>query len=452
MDQIRIKYSATDKAQPPQPIRMPTDGWGGLPQKTVDGSEPQPWHCLPFVEGSTYGLELIYPYETECRVIHENGTIRFDWDFRREPGVQLTGGEFMAFSPPSASKYYLFNTKLDLQPPSGYVLRTEPHPRFFTADQADVPMPMIGHLQNQWYSRRLFVVFRSPRKGETHVFRKGEPYAQVLFVPQRASYALVPMTSEEDAARRKQEADVDVTKSKIAEYIWQSPGGAEFNNHYKVLARAFGRDGSAGVLAVISDGMEKHAASLPKDKSIPECLMIGQQLLAERKNNEARAVFVHILQRDPQNAQAMTNLGICAASMGHATAAIHLMSRAVALQPRVPLFHANLGELFHLMGKFAEAESSFRAASQLDPRNPGSISSLGLTLAHLNRFPEALQLCRSAQSAAPQNPVITFRLGAVLALQGDTTQARQLYQTAIAQNPNFIEAKLALEELERTNK
>src|SRR5262249_3844267 len=153
-------------------------------------------------EGCTYGLELVYPFETECQVVNDNGDVRFEWDFAREPGGVLTGGEFMHFAPRRATKYYLFNTRVDIQAPPGHVLRTEPHPRSFTDDIGTVPLAMIAHLQNEWYPRVLFVVFRAPRPGERHVFRKGEPYVQLLFVPQRVRYEPTPLSPEEEAARR----------------------------------------------------------------------------------------------------------------------------------------------------------------------------------------------------------------------------------------------------------
>src|SRR5947207_12525839 len=120
MQNLNIKYATYVNAPPPRPIRIEVGGWSGPAEKMVDGSEPQPWHCLPFVEGSTYGLELVYPYEAECHVVGANGTIRFEWDFAKEPGGVLTGGEFRAFAPVDASKYYVFSTRLDLVPPPGY--------------------------------------------------------------------------------------------------------------------------------------------------------------------------------------------------------------------------------------------------------------------------------------------------------------------------------------------
>jgi hypothetical protein len=189
MDSLTIKYNTYARALPPRPIQT-----ADAPKKSEEGTSPalgreEPW--LPFVAAATYGLELTYPYEIECQVIHDHGTIRFDWDFTKEPDGGLTGGEFAAFAPRHASKYYLFNTRLDLLPPPGYVLRTEPHPRFFTDDSGTVAPALIGHVQNEWYPRLLYVVFPTPRPGQRHIFRKGEPFAQVLLVPQPVNYETI---------------------------------------------------------------------------------------------------------------------------------------------------------------------------------------------------------------------------------------------------------------------
>ena len=91
MDKLQVKYSTYSKATPPQPIRIKAPGWAGAADKMEDGSPGQPWHCLPFVEGAAYGLELVYPYENECHVVNDGGKVRFEWDFANEPGGGVTG-------------------------------------------------------------------------------------------------------------------------------------------------------------------------------------------------------------------------------------------------------------------------------------------------------------------------------------------------------------------------
>src|SRR5688572_28765741 len=222
MDKLQIKYATYAKALPPQPIRLKTPGWAGAADKMEDGSAGQPWHCLPFVEASTYGLELIYQFDTQCQVINDNGLVRFDWDYSKEPGGDLTGAEFATFFPKEASKYYLFTTRIDIQAPPGYVIRTEPHPRFFTDAINTVPCAIIGHLQTEWWARKLFVVFKVPSPGQRHIFRKGEPYAQIIFVPQRLNYELIKMTPEEEAHRRKLDVQIETARLQIADNVWHN--------------------------------------------------------------------------------------------------------------------------------------------------------------------------------------------------------------------------------------
>jgi tetratricopeptide (TPR) repeat protein len=447
MDSLTIKYKAYAKVLPPQPIRMTNGTWGGSPEKMADGSEPQPWHCLPFVEGSTYGMELVYPYENECHVVAADGTIHFEWDFASEPGGGLTGGEFVAFSPVDASKYYLFNTRLDLHPPPGYVLRTEPHPRYFTDETGTVPLAIIGNLQNEWYPHLNFAVFRAPEQGRRHIFRKGEPFVQILFVPHRVKYDMAEMTFAESAERRELEHAIEGCKFDIAEHIWHNPTGVGFNNHYKVLARAFARGGNAAVKETVQDAVERHERAFPRDKSIAECMALGSQRLKEQMYQQACEIFDYVVERDPANAAAHSALGICYSSMGNLKYALDAMKRAVTLRPGSANYHTNLGEFLRRQGRLLEAEASFRAALSLNPTDPEILSVLGLALAEQGRAAEALEAYAAALATGVPLPPARLGIGKILAGQGRYQEARAHFEAALAIAPTFSPARRALQDL-----
>ena len=447
MDKLELKYATFDKSTAPQPIRMKIPGWSGGGDKMEDGSEPQPWHCLPFTEGATYGQELVYPYETECHVINDNGKVRFDWDFSREPQSRLTGGEFVTFFPKEASNFYLFNTGVDLVPPEGYVVRTEPHPRFFTDRTGTAPVAVVGHVQGEWWPKKFFVVFKAPLPGERHVFRKGEAYVQLLLVPQRLALETAQMTPEQNQERRALEEKIALSTNHIASNVWQNPAGYAFNNHYKILARAFSREGLAGVEAEAREGFAVHQSSIPRDQPVSQCLAQGHQLLKAEKYREARAIYAHVLEREPDNPEALARLGVVAACLDVPMVGVKLMRRAVELAPRSALYRTNLAEVLRRIAQFDEAEKEFRAALQLSPNDPYVMSNLGLTLAQQGRFAEGVQLCRAAVAAAPQLPATHFRMAAILALQGHPDGARAFYQAALALDPTFSEAQRALKEL-----
>jgi Flp pilus assembly protein TadD len=446
METLQIKYALYARALPPRPIKITIGGWAGTPEKMEDGSDPQPWHCLPFVEGSTHGLELLYPYEKECHVVNDNGNVRFDWDFANEPGGGVTGAEFVMFSPVKAAQYYLFNARTDIQPPPGYVLRTEPHPRFFTDSTGTVPCALIGHLQNEWYSRMTFVVFRAPRPGQRHIFRQGEPFVQLIFV-RRVSYELTPMTNEEQAPRRALEEAIQRLRYDFAENVWTHPDGARFNNHYKVLARAFARDGMAGIDAIIKEAGRKHALKVPEKESIAEALAQGQELILQHKYDLAREVYQRVLSQEPNNAHAICHLGICVACRGDLMRALTLMKQAVDIEPRVPRFHSTLAQLLRRLGRLQEAETSIRWALELDPEDLSVLAVLAHVQAEQGRTAEALATYRAASARGTLSTGAHFDMGVLLARNGQLAEARACFETTLALDPNFASAKQALAEL-----
>ena len=447
MQSLTIKYSPYAKALPPRPIRI-SGGWARAPaMKMEDGSDPQPWHCLPFVEGSTYGLELLYPYENECHVVNDNGTVRFDWDFANEPGGGVTGAEFVLFSPVLAAEYYLFNARLDVQPPPGYVIRTEPHPRFFTDSTGTVPLAMIGHLQNEWYPRMVFVVFRAPRPGQRHIFRKGEPFVQLLFVPGRLSYDITLMSPEEAAPRRALEDAIQRLRYDVAENIWAHPDGGQFNNHYKLLARAFSRDGMGGIEEVMKKAAEKHELALPKGETLAESLVLGHQLIKQHKYDQAKEIYFRVLAQDPNNPDALCHLGICFACRGDMIRGLALMSQAVELEPRVPRYHSTLAELLRRLGRYPEAEASIRQALRITPHDPSLRAVLSVIVTQQGRVAEGLESYRAALSLGGLSAAAHIDMGTALAGQRRFSEARASYEAALAIDPDSEWARRGLHEL-----
>lgn len=412
MDKFSIKYRTSGKALPPKPIRMKIPGWSGAPVKRKNGSEPQPWHCPPFADAATYGLEFVYPYDNECHVVNDGGKFRIEWNYRNETGIQLTGQEFDFFFPHPPS-FYFFATGTDLQAPPGHVIRVQPHPRFFTDATNTVAPAVCGHVQTEWWPKKMFIVFKVPAPGQRHVFRKGEPYVQLFAVPHRVPYEAVRMTPEEAAERTRLEQDITTSASHIARNVWHNPSGQEFKDHYKVMGRAFARKGFEGVETVTKEALERQKGTQPADKTIEECLQLGRERQFSGRLIEARDIFFHVMTRDPQNAAAPNALGHLAVAMNLKGMAANMMSQAIMLQPQSPVYRRELGELFIDLKRFAEAEGLLRSALELEPRN-------GL---------------------------IAAQLGRAIALQGRVADAQKHYQMALEIDANCNEAKRGLEEL-----
>lgn len=248
MENLKIRYRTWHKGIAPRPIKLEIPGWAGQSEKREDGARPQPWHCAPFADASTYGLELVYPFDTECRVEDPgDGRLVFHGDFTAE---ELPGTKFPPFAQ-FAPGHYGFTSSLDIQAPPGHTLRIEPHPRFYTDATGTCPVPAAGHLHTEWWGKIFFVAFKAPRPGETHVFRTGEAYAQILVVPKRVAYDIRPMTHEEQRSRAAFDASVSKLGKELSRVVWKDHLGNTFDDKYKMLKKAFDRGGDAAVRDLI---------------------------------------------------------------------------------------------------------------------------------------------------------------------------------------------------------
>ncbi|MDB5171446.1 MAG: uncharacterized protein JWN51_219 [Phycisphaerales bacterium] len=405
---LEIKFRTAGKAFPPRPIRVEVPGWGGSPdQKRQNRSTPQPWHCAPFVEGGTYGLELLYQYETECHVINNGRDLQIEWDYRKEPGGVLGQDEFsIAATRPAHS--YVFATSVDMQAPPGHVLRTEPHTRFFTDITGTVPVAIVGHVQTEWWAKKLFVSFKAPDAGQRHIFRKGEPYVQILFVPQRMAFPTIKMNPDEEAARSELEEGILAAKSHIAKNVWYDPAGNEFNDHYKVLSRAFAQDGHGGVMELVRSAAEHEKKAVPRGMTLAEYFALADKYQKDGKYIEAKATLAHARSLNPNNAETSSRMGTLAQIVGLPEVALQLMGHAARLDARSPTNQRNLGNILKEMGRLPQAEAAFRASLALAPNDPEALAQLGLTLALQGRGEEA-RACHEAALAIDRHHAPALR-------------------------------------------
>jgi diadenosine tetraphosphate (Ap4A) HIT family hydrolase len=179
-------------------------------------------------------LELLYPFDTECCVELIDGKVKIHGDFTEEnkkcPSIPLP--PFSTFAP----GHFGMSSGLDIEVPENYVLRLEPHPRFYVDTTNTVPCCITGHLQTNWWPKIFFVVFKNPIPGQTLIFRKGEPYGQILILPKKVSYEIQEMSPEEKAKRNQVDAKIEKYYKKFVKNDWIDNEGHNFNDTYKQLS------------------------------------------------------------------------------------------------------------------------------------------------------------------------------------------------------------------------
>lgn len=245
----------------PRPIKLDVPGWAG-DKVHGDGVKPQPWHCMPWIEGSTYGIELVFSWD-EFRISTVDGKLVVEGSDERLNGHV----PFKTFAP----GHYGFGSGLDIQVPDDHILRLEPHPRYFTDQTGTVPLVVPGHLHTEWWTRTFFVVFKMPPEGKTHIFRKDEGYGQALVLPQKAEYEILPQTAEEIEKRVRWERITYYYDKQIGKRTWFAEGGGAFNDKYKVMYRAWKQGGEEALEKLFSQAAlraeaEAKAAKPPTSK------------------------------------------------------------------------------------------------------------------------------------------------------------------------------------------
>jgi hypothetical protein len=230
-----VKYRIFDKGLRPRRTKLEMPGWAGQPEPRVDGSHEYAWHCIPFTEGAQYGIELFYPFDNELRVSTQDGHLVLDGDFGPDPETGVQWPPFRSFG----EQFYTYQILLDLKVGEGWAIRTEPHPRFYTDPTDSVPVAVPALLRTSWWPMMSFIVFKSPAEGRTHIFRPGEPFAQVLIIPVEAEFELVEMNEEEAAERELQGRRIHASRDTLsAETHWTSASNTAFDGTYRHILRA----------------------------------------------------------------------------------------------------------------------------------------------------------------------------------------------------------------------
>ena len=230
-----IKYRLFEPRLNPRRTKLEVPGWAGAAEPRRDGSHEYSWHCMPFTESAQYGIEVFYPFENEFRVTKKDGLVHLDGDFGPAPESDLQWPPFRRFG----ENFYTYQILLDLKVGDDFAIRTEPHPRFYTDPNDDVPIAVPALLRTSWWPMMSFVVFKAPPEGRTHVFRKDEPFMQILILPAESTFALVEMDVEEADEREARGRRIHASRDTLSQdSTWVSSTNTVFDGTYRRILRA----------------------------------------------------------------------------------------------------------------------------------------------------------------------------------------------------------------------
>lgn len=194
----------------------------------------------------------------------------------------------------------------------------------------------------------------------------------------------------------------------------------------------------------------------PPEGTIADVQAALQQALSLHQAGQlqdAEALYLAILETDPDHADANHLLGLIARRNGNNEAAAELISKAIRADPDKAIYHNNLGNALKDLGRLIEAVASYRTSLDLNPGSAPTLGNLGRTFLTMERFQDAAECHEKAIALTPDDAEAHMDLGLALHELDRLDDALASYDKALSLNPDYAEAHnnrgITLQELGR---
>lgn len=147
--------------------------------------------------------------------------------------------------------------------------------------------------------------------------------------------------------------------------------------------------------------------------------------------SEAELGYRQVLEREPDQPDALHRLGIIAHQVGRNDLALQLIDRAIALNPMHAAYHNDAGIVLHALGRIDDAIARYRKALALEPNYPKAHNGAGIALKDQGRLDDAADSFRQALRLKPDYIDAGNNLGNVLRARGSFAEAVHTYRKAL---------------------
>ncbi len=164
-------------------------------------------------------------------------------------------------------------------------------------------------------------------------------------------------------------------------------------------------------------------------------------------HGEALEIYEALLTARPNDGETRVNFANLLYVLQRAGEAEAEYRKAIALWPDHVEAHANLGTLLHEGQRYDEAIEAFQTALALRPESADLHHNLGAAYRALDRFDDAAAAYGNGARLAPNRPDLHEKHGAALSAAGELDDAAAAFRRALAQTPDFVDARTGLAEV-----
>ncbi len=187
------------------------------------------------------------------------------------------------------------------------------------------------------------------------------------------------------------------------------------------------KQGAAEVI-VTQDRITIRWTDSAKTKSLTE---VGIDFLKQGDYDKGMDMLRYALERQPDDHDALLNLGMALSDRGELDEAVELLLRLVTLDPSHARSWVALGVAHSRSKRQDEALQAFRKAVAFAPQDGYARMNLGAALSQTGEWVEAIEHLRKATELLPANPQPWFNLAVTCEELDDFEQADQAYQEVL---------------------
>jgi len=177
------------------------------------------------------------------------------------------------------------------------------------------------------------------------------------------------------------------------------------------------------------------------ESSIPKTMQTAWVNHQHGRLSEAKAICHQILQKAPNNPDALGLLGVMALQEGNMEDAVQLISTAIRANPSNPEYYSNLGFALHEQGKLDQAAANYRKAISIDSNYPNAYYNLHALLLNPEDMAPSIQCLRKVIEINPSDSDARFILGVLLEYSGDL-EAATTHFDIVEKGANLYRARL----------
>ncbi len=199
-------------------------------------------------------------------------------------------------------------------------------------------------------------------------------------------------------------------------------------------------------------------ASAPVKPALPQGdsrasyhFMLGYQAEMEQDTERAIKEYQTALQHDPASNFLKARLAVLYFATGDVTSAIRYADQVADAPGQDAQLLGQIGGMYAAAGKPDKALSLFDRAIQREPQKSDHYFAKGLLLANQKRFAEAEETIHLGIKAAPESAVGHYYLGRIGIEEKDLDKAVSNFEKALALNPTFEPAYIALGSIYEAN-